>query len=51
MVFACEAWAVASDGGDLEELCESKEFADEEIAKNWLWDRVQEGYAILMWRR
>jgi hypothetical protein len=52
MVYAVEAWTYPTDeeGGE-HEMERSEEFHTEESAMRWAWDRLEEGFAVRMYRR
>jgi hypothetical protein len=53
-MYAVEAWTTPSN---LEEphfepwMAQSAEFADRSYALQWVWDRLEEGFAVRMHRR
>ncbi len=52
MVYAMEAWTIPGDEeGTEEEIAEAQEFRTEEGAQEWAWERIEEGYAVRLYRR
>lgn len=54
MIFAVEAWTV--NGADEEEsapteMVECQEFAGELDARDWAWEKMEEGFFVRMFRR
>lgn len=52
ILYCVEAWSFPSDeeGGE-EEMVYSSEFETKELAKIWVWDRLNEGYQVRLWLR
>jgi hypothetical protein len=53
-MFAVEAWTIPLEGDEepgLEEMVRAQEFAAEEDARRWAWERMEEGYFVRLWRR
>lgn len=54
MVFAVEAWAIHRPDDEEpadNDVQDSAEFSDAEQAKQWAWDRMEEGFDVRMYRR
>jgi hypothetical protein len=52
MVFAVEAWTIPDSEEPCEEdMEESEEFESDEAARLWVWDRLEEGFQVRMYRR
>jgi hypothetical protein len=54
MVYAVEAWTISMPDDEEQcdtEIVESKDFADQEEAMRWAWDRLEEGAYVKVWRR
>lgn len=52
MVYAVEAWTIPEGEEPCEEwMIDSTEFEDKQEAMEWVWERLEEGYAIRMYRR
>ena len=52
VVFGVEAWTVSGDEEPCEEeMVESAEFEKQADAMYWAWNRMEEGYAVRLWRR
>lgn len=52
ITYAVEAWTIPGDEEPCEEeMIHSHEFDNLEDAKHHAWDRLEEGYAVRMYRR
>lgn len=52
ITYAVEAWTIPGDEEPAElEIVASAEFASESAARQWAWDRMNEGYAARLWLR
>lgn len=54
MTYAVEAWTFRTDEGPSpapDECVAEEEFTDQQRAKDWAWDRLEEGFAVRLWRR
>ncbi len=52
MTYAVESWTFPRDEDpEDEEMMDSAEFGKLENAQKWVWERLQEGYAVRLWPR
>ncbi len=50
--YCVEAWTFPCEEDESEpEKAESAEFSTPEGAQHWVWERLQEGYAVRLWLR
>jgi hypothetical protein len=54
-MYAVEAWTIVNGSSPCLDsspsLARSAEFADRSYALQWIWDRLEEGFAVRMHRR
>lgn len=54
MVYAVEVWTIYSpddEEAQPTEIVDCQEFESLDEAKDWAWERMEEGYYTRMWRR